>query len=552
MSFKLTILGCSSAIPTIDRNPTAQLLNVNERFFLIDCGEGTQVQLRKYQLSFQRINHIFISHLHGDHYFGLIGLISSMHLLGRNKELHIYAHKELREIVDLQLQASNTELNYPLFFHSLPEDNEVVILEDDNIKISNLILDHSIKCSGFLFEEKKRARKIIKSMVEEYSVPFDKMNSLKDGADWIDFNGNIISNSILTEANSLSYKYAFCSDTRYNESIVERIKEVDLLYHETTFMSELEDRAEQTGHATTLQAATIAKKAKVTRLLIGHYSQRYKNLEELLDETRRVFSNTSLSSAGLVCIINRTMKRILVIIFLFSVFSGTSQINSDSVRAFNCYDNGAVFLDIVPGSSVAWYFDDDSLGLVPVDTATMQDIIFFNNSDTLITKQCGSYRLYDGIDTTYCFIKCPLGSGGSQLNVRCFGDSTGMLKRVAHSGSFPYFYKWFKDGMLYSAGVNDTLLDNLVIGSYKIVISDAVGCLDSITSTVSSPSVLIFDTISTHNINCRGTNSGSIIYSVGGGRQYIVAEMYDYYVIRLNSGDTVSYLTRDSVSLDFS
>ena len=165
MSFKLTILGCSSAIPTIDRNPTAQLLNVNERFFLIDCGEGTQVQLRKYQLNFQRINHIFISHLHGDHYFGLIGLISSMHLLGRNKELHIYAHKELKQIVDLQLQASNTELNYPLFFHFLPEDDEIIILEDDNIKVSNLILNHSIKCSGFLFEEKRSARKIIKSKV---------------------------------------------------------------------------------------------------------------------------------------------------------------------------------------------------------------------------------------------------------------------------------------------------------------------------------------------------------------------------------------------------
>ena len=300
MSFKLTILGCSSAIPTIDRNPTAQLLNVNERFFLIDCGEGAQVQLRKYQLSFQRINHIFISHLHGDHYFGLIGLISSMHLLGRNKELHIYAHKELKEIVDLQLQASNTELNYPLFFHSLPEDDETIILEDDNIKITNLILDHSIKCSGFLFEGKKSARKIIKSKVEKYNVPFDKMNSLKDGADWINLNGEIISNSVLTSENSLPHKYAFCSDTRYNKSLIEKIKGVDLLYHETTFMSELEDRAVQTGHATTFQAATIAKKAKVKRLLVGHYSQRYKNLDELLDETKEIFSNAYLSSAGLV------------------------------------------------------------------------------------------------------------------------------------------------------------------------------------------------------------------------------------------------------------
>ena len=299
MSFKLTILGCSSAIPTVDRNPTAQLLNVNERFFLIDCGEGTQVQLRKYQLNFQRINHIFISHLHGDHYFGLIGLISSMHLLGRNKELHIYAHKELKEIVDLQLEASKTELNYPLFFHSLPEDDEVVILEDNNIKVSNLILDHSIKCSGFLFEEKKSERKIIKTEVDKYNVPFDKINSLKDGADWINNEGQIISNRILTSANSLPHKYAFCSDTRYNESLIHKINKVDLLYHETTFMSDAEDRAENTGHSTTMQAASIAKQAEVKKMLIGHYSQRYKNLEALLAETKDLFPNVILSFPGL-------------------------------------------------------------------------------------------------------------------------------------------------------------------------------------------------------------------------------------------------------------
>ena len=300
MSFKLTILGCSSAIPTIDRNPTAQLLNVNERFFLIDCGEGTQVQLRKYQLSFQRINHIFISHLHGDHYFGLIGLISSMHLLGRNKELHIYAHKELKEIVDLQLKASNTELNYPLFFHSLPEDDERVILENDNIKVSNLILNHSIKCSGFLFEEKKSNRKIIKSAIDKYNIPFDKINSLKDGADWINPKGDVISNHILTSKNSLPHKYAFCSDTKYHEDLIDKIRDVNLLYHETTFMKDLEDRAAETGHATTLQAATIAYKANVNKLLIGHYSQRYRKLEDLLEETKEIFSNSILSFAGLV------------------------------------------------------------------------------------------------------------------------------------------------------------------------------------------------------------------------------------------------------------
>ena len=300
MSFKLTILGCSSAVPTIDRNPTAQLLNVNERFFLIDCGEGTQIQLRKYQLSFQRINHIFISHLHGDHYFGLIGLISSMHLLGRNKELHIYAHKELKEIVDLQLNASKTELNYPLFFHSLPEDDERIILENDNIKVSNLILNHSIKCSGFLFEEKKSNRKIIKSEVEKYNVPFDKINSLKHGADWINPKGQVILNHILTSKNSLPHKYAFCSDTKYHEPLIDKIRDVDLLYHETTFMKDLENRAAHTGHSTTLQAATIAYKANVNKLLIGHYSQRYRKIEDLLEETKEIFSNSILSFAGLV------------------------------------------------------------------------------------------------------------------------------------------------------------------------------------------------------------------------------------------------------------
>ena len=299
MSFKLTILGSSSAIPTIDRNPTAQLLNVNERFFLIDCGEGTQVQLRKYQLSFQRISHIFISHLHGDHYFGLIGLISSMHLLGRKKDLHIHAHKELKEIIDLQLSSSNTELNYPFFFHPIPEDSEGIILEDDNIKVSNIILDHSIKCSGFVFEEIRSKRKIIKSEVEKLNVPYDKMKSLKNGVDWINKKGEIIPNEQLTIENSKPHTYAFCSDTRYNKQLISKIEGVDLLYHETTFKKDLEERAFQTGHSTTLQAASIARKSNVKSLLIGHYSQRYRDFQELADESKEIFENVIVSYSGL-------------------------------------------------------------------------------------------------------------------------------------------------------------------------------------------------------------------------------------------------------------
>ena len=172
MSFKLTILGCGSAIPSINDNTTSQLLNVNERFFLIDCGEGTQIQLRRNHLSFQRIGHIFISHLHGAHYFGLIGLINSMQLLGRKKDLHIHGHHELKKIIYFQMQASNTELRFPLFFHELPEDKEVILFEDENIQVSNILLEHSIKCSGFLFKEKKYKRKLLRQEIENYNIPF--------------------------------------------------------------------------------------------------------------------------------------------------------------------------------------------------------------------------------------------------------------------------------------------------------------------------------------------------------------------------------------------
>ena len=298
MPFKLTILGCNSAVPTIDKNPTAQLLNVNERFFLIDCGEGTQIQLRKYQLSFQRIHHVFISHLHGDHYFGLIGLINSMHLLGRKKELHIYAHIELKDIINLQLKASNTELSFPLFFHPVPTDLEQVIFEDEIVQVRNIILDHSIKCSGFVFREKKYLRKINRKAVEKYNIPFDYYNSLKSGKN---FNDGVrdINNKILTFNSSKSHSYAFCSDTIYKPSIISKIRNVDLLYHEATFKMDLKDRAIKTGHSTTVDAANIANKAGVKCLLIGHFSQRYKDLNELKDEAKKIFSNTILASPGL-------------------------------------------------------------------------------------------------------------------------------------------------------------------------------------------------------------------------------------------------------------
>ena len=298
MPFKLTILGCDSAIPTVDKQQTAQLLNINEHFFLIDCGENTQVQLRKYQLSFQRISHVLISHLHGDHYYGLIGLITSMHLLGRNKGLHIYAHEDLKEIINVQLSASNTNLNYPLFFHVLPKDEEKILFKDDNVEISNFLLDHTIDCSGFLFKEISTKRKIIKEKIEEYKIPNDKIDAIKDGAHYVNENNQIIDNNELTSVISNLHSYAYCSDTRFSSRIIPIISNVDVLYHEATFSEELATRAIETGHSTTKEAANIAKEANVKNLLIGHYSKRYKDLNILLEESKQYFNNSFLTKEG--------------------------------------------------------------------------------------------------------------------------------------------------------------------------------------------------------------------------------------------------------------
>ena len=298
MPFKLTILGCDSAIPTVDKQQTAQLLNINEHFFLIDCGENTQVQLRKYQLSFQRISHILISHLHGDHYYGLIGLITSMHLLGRNKGLHIYAHQDLKEIINIQLSASNTNLNYPLFFHIIPKDDEKILFKDDNVEISNFLLDHTIDCSGFLFKEISTKRKIIKEKIEEYKIPNDKIDAIKDGAHYVNENNQIIDNNELTSVISNLHSYAYCSDTRFSSRIIPIISNVDVLYHEATFSEDLAARAIETGHSTTKEAANIAKKANVKKLLIGHYSKRYKDLNILLKESKHYFNNSFLTKEG--------------------------------------------------------------------------------------------------------------------------------------------------------------------------------------------------------------------------------------------------------------
>ncbi len=299
MKFELTILGCGSALPTLRRSPTAQFLNIREHYFLIDCGEGTQLQLRKYKVKFQKINHIFISHLHGDHYLGLVGLLSSMHLLGRTAPLHIYAPKGLQEIIEVQLKYSETELRYAIVYMEL-EQGEMLIFEDEQLTVTTIPLQHRIACNGFLFKEKPKLRKMRKEKIVQYDLPHYAIPAIKEGEDYTDANGRVIANEELTLPPDKSYAYAYCSDTAYSPAIVPQVQGVDLLYHEATFLSELADRARSTMHSTAAEAATIALKAGAKQLLVGHYSARYHSLEGFLAEARDVFENTHLAEEGKV------------------------------------------------------------------------------------------------------------------------------------------------------------------------------------------------------------------------------------------------------------
>jgi len=298
--FHLTILGSSSAIPTSERNPTAQLLCHGEKLFLIDCAEGTQVALRKKHIHFQRIKHIFISHMHGDHFYGLIGLISSMHLLGRTKPLHIYGPPVLKQILDLQLEASLTTLLYQLEFHPTQADYPEILFEDDLICVKSFPMNHRIPTTGFHFQEQPYERKIRKEVLPELKIPVHLFPLIKRGADFIDAEGNVHLNADITINPPAARSYAFCSDTAYAEEIIPVIQGSDLLYHEATFMNNRIENAAEKFHSTTGQAATIALKAEVKKLIIGHYSARYDDLQPLLDEARDVFPQTELAQDGSV------------------------------------------------------------------------------------------------------------------------------------------------------------------------------------------------------------------------------------------------------------
>jgi ribonuclease Z len=299
MRFELTILGSGSALPTSNRNTTAQVLNVLERFFLLDCGEGTQHQLRKYKVSFNQIGHILISHLHGDHFFGLFGLISTMSLVGRDRPLHIYGPADLENILSLVLKPQFDKPPFPIVFHSLPEDEVGIIYEDKVVVVTAFPLRHSIPVWGFKFEEKPRLRKILEEKIKEHAISIPEIIHIKNGES-IERDGNTISNSELTTDPLGPRSYVFMTDTLIMKKYLDLINESQVLYHEATFLHEDVKLARKTMHTTAKQAAELAKDANVEKLLLGHFSTRYKSDELFLSEAKAVFSNTELASDGLV------------------------------------------------------------------------------------------------------------------------------------------------------------------------------------------------------------------------------------------------------------
>ncbi|OIQ30249.1 MAG: ribonuclease Z [Bacteroidetes bacterium MedPE-SWsnd-G2] len=297
---KLNILGCNSATPKINSYPTAQVLEIKNHMFLIDCGEGTQVQLRKMKIKFNRIKHIFISHLHGDHYFGLVGLISTFRLLTRETELHIYAPKGLKEVITLQMKLSQSWTNFPLYFHELTSKTSELIYEDEQVEVHTIPLDHRVYTNGFLFKEKPGERKLDMNAILNEDIDVAYYRKLKQGGDVPDNDGNLIKNDSVTKPPTPAKSYAFCSDTKYSEQILPIIDKATLLYHESTFLEKHKHLCDQTKHSTAIQAATIAKKAEVNTLLLGHYSTRYFDLNEFKEEAKTVFDNVLLAKDGKV------------------------------------------------------------------------------------------------------------------------------------------------------------------------------------------------------------------------------------------------------------
>ena len=295
---KLTILGCYSATPRTFTNPTSQVLDIKGRLFLIDCGEGTQVQLRKNKIKFARIKHIFISHLHGDHCYGLVGLISTFRLLNREAPLHVYGPKGIKEMITLQLKLSESWTNYPLHFHELTSKESIKIFEDEKIEVHTIPLVHRVYTNGFLFKEKEGERKLNINAAEEANIHFSYYKKLKQGFDVENENGELIKNESVTTDPEPPKSYAFCSDTAYNEAMIPLIKDVSVLYHESTFLEKDDALCKRTGHSSSKQAATIAKLTNAQQLILGHYSTRYKDLSLFKSEAETIFQPVELADDG--------------------------------------------------------------------------------------------------------------------------------------------------------------------------------------------------------------------------------------------------------------
>ncbi len=294
----VTILGNNSAVPAHNRHPTAQIVQSDEHTFLIDCGEGTQMQMGLYKVRRSKINHIFISHLHGDHFFGLIGLLTSFALNNRLNDLHIHAPQKLEAIIHIQLDAAAGHLPYSLYFHVL--EDEGIIFEDKKIVVTCFKVNHRIECWGFKFQEKKNLRRINIEQAKKYKIPTSFYEQLHEGKDYITPKNDVIKNGLLTTAHAPAKSYAYCADTAYYESICEKIKGADLVYHEATYLDDLEKKALSRFHSTSKQAATIAKKCGAKRLIIGHFSSMYDSLEQFKEEACEVFENSEIAEEG-VC-----------------------------------------------------------------------------------------------------------------------------------------------------------------------------------------------------------------------------------------------------------
>ncbi len=297
---KLSILGCYSATPRIIAHTTSQVLEMRGHLFLIDCGEGTQVELRRHKIKFNQIKHVFISHLHGDHYFGLVGLISTFRLLTRETDLHIYGPKGLKELITLQMKLADSWTNFKLIFHELSSKTSELIFEDDKVSVHTIPLDHRIYTNGFLFKEKPFERKLDIDKAKALQIDKAYYRKLKQGDDVVNEQGELISNATVTFEGHEPKSYAFCSDTAYKEAIVPLIKDVDVLYHESTFLEAHAHLCVRTKHSTAKQAATIALKANVKTLILGHYSTRYGGLQGFKTEAETVFKKVLLADDGKV------------------------------------------------------------------------------------------------------------------------------------------------------------------------------------------------------------------------------------------------------------